>query len=542
VKSFCVKRLKYVEWLLISGMFLILFTPLAGKILRWPPELDLKENRHLAQPPDVGGTSWNELPGALDRWWNDRFAFRTQLIPLRELIWLDLLRVPGKQYVRGFDGHLFLNLMPGEQFHGDQNATVLDYLGFYRLTADQLLNWTDYLEGKSAWLRAYGIHYQFVIAPNKISVEDRFLPDRIRMAKGKSYLDQLREQVFPQLTPNVDLLDLTPVLIAKEQETGVPMFSRIDDVAHWNCAGFSTGLMAMDKSLRRYFPDMPAFPDDKFEIQQSAIDPTRYTCRWKNDLQVHAVEESIIAVRTGEWMDSKCSKAEGRKGKLFLFSDSSWKCFCYGLELFLPGTHTAFPYQWEHHRHADIRSVTFNELQRMVLTERPDVVVEAQTERAMLIPPRIGTPAEFRMAAQFSRGNTIFLWNTDKSDAIIGNNVDRIDVDKNIGVVYITCDNPVLLTSQPVPVSKDSETVMLIDMDAPDAGMLQVFWSVNETFYENDSTKTALEIGRNVVFLSIPLPADHAYWLRIAPGAAAGKYAFRKIEIREATPVNFQLR
>ncbi len=158
-----------IEWLLIGGMLLVLCAPIAGKISGWPQEVDLKENRHLAQPPSVRETAWDDLSQSIDEWWNDRFAFRTQLIPLRESIWLDLLGAPGKQYVRGIDGHLFLNLMKGEKFYGLQNATVLDYLGENHLTAEQLSNWTDYLEGKSAWLRAHGIHYLFVIAPNKIT-------------------------------------------------------------------------------------------------------------------------------------------------------------------------------------------------------------------------------------------------------------------------------------------------------------------------------------------------------------------------------------
>ena len=50
-----------------------------------------------------------------------------------------LLFYSEKQYVQGIDGHLlFLNPMQGEKYHGSQNATVLDYLGINRLTAEQL--------------------------------------------------------------------------------------------------------------------------------------------------------------------------------------------------------------------------------------------------------------------------------------------------------------------------------------------------------------------------------------------------------------------
>jgi hypothetical protein len=527
--------LKYVEWVLISGLLLVLFAPLAGTILGWPQAVDLKENRHLAQPPDIGKTSWNDLPHAIDQWWNDRFAFRTQLIPLRESIWLDLLSAPGKQYVRGKGGHLFLNLMKGEKFHGGQNATVLDYLGENHLTAEQLSDWTDYLEGRSAWLRAHGIYYLFVIAPNKITVEEHFLPNRIRMAKGISYFEQLREQVFPKLTPNVDLLDLTPVLIEKEHKTGIPMFSRTGDVTHWNGAGFSAGLAAMDERLRRHFPDMPPFPEDKFELQRSPTDPTVFLCRWQNDPAVHAVAETIVSFRPGGWEDSKCSIAAGRKGNLVLFSDSSWKGFCGGLEAFFPGTHSAFPYQWEHHRHAGIHYVTFNELRRIVQEERPDAVVEAQTERALIIPPGIGIPAEFRLAARFARGRTIFLLTVNDLDTLFGVNIDGTAIDGDALVVNATSNDPAIGTSKSLLVPRNSESVLLIDLDAPAPGTFQLFWSINDAFSENDSIKAALEMGRNVLFLPNPVPAGEDFHLRIDPGNVTGKYRIRKIEIR-ATP------
>lgn len=524
-----------IEWLLIGGMLLVLFAPIAGKISGWPQAVDLKENRHLAQPPQVRETALDNLSHATDEWWNDHFAFRTQLIPLRESIWLDLLRAPGKQYVRGKDGHLFLNLMKSDKFHGLQNATVLDYLGENHLTAEQLSNWTDYLEGKSTWLQAHGIHYLFVIAPNKIGVQERFLPLMIRAAKGKSYLQQLREQVFPRLNKEIDLLDLTEVLTAKELETGIPMFSRTNDVAHWNGAGYYEGLLAMDKRVRRYFPDMPPFPDDKFEYQKSEIDPTVFSCRWTNDPSVHAAEETIISFRSGEWTDPKISTAQGRKGNLLFFSDSSWKAFAGGMEIFSPGGHTAFPYQWGRHRHTSTYHGTFQEFQRIVREERPDILVEAQTERTLGIPAEIGVPAEFRDAARFARGKTLFLLTINEIDTIIEVNIDGIAIDGDAFVVNATNNDPNMEISEHLMAPKDSESVLLIDMDAPVAGIFQVFWSINDTFSENDSIKADLRMGRNVIFLPIPLPAGEEYRLRIDPGAAVGKYRIRKIEIR-ATP------
>ena len=129
------------EWVLIVGMLLILFSPLSGKTLGWPAEVDLKEHRPLATPPQWGETSWGQLPAVIDLWWNDHFAFRTQIIPLQEWVRMDLLGAPGTNYVRGKGGHLFMNFpyAPGSRL----GATVEDYLGTMRLSAAEVSDWTE---------------------------------------------------------------------------------------------------------------------------------------------------------------------------------------------------------------------------------------------------------------------------------------------------------------------------------------------------------------------------------------------------------------
>jgi hypothetical protein len=288
----------------------------------------------------------------------------------------------------------------------------------------------------------------------------------------------------------------------------------------------------MDEHLRRYFPGMPLFPAEKLELQKSDADPTVFSCRWLNDPSVHAVAETVITFRSGDWTESKCSITAGRNGNLVLFSDSSWKAFCGGLESFLPGTHSAFPYQWEHHRHADIHHVTFNELRQIVKEEQPNVVVEAQTERALTIPPGIGVPADFRLAARFARGNSISLLTSKDIDNLNGVNIDEISSEGAMIVVNATNDDLASRTLMPLKVPKDSEFILFIDMDAPDAGSLQVFWSGNDTFNENDSIDVPMETGRNILFLPIPLTAGEALRLRIDPGTVAGKYHIHKFEIR----------
>ncbi len=160
------------------------------------------------------------------------------------------------------------------------------------------------------------------------------------------------------------------------------------------------------------------------------------------------------------------------------------------------------------------------------------MVVEAQTERALIIPPGIGIPFEFRYAAQFSRGKPVFLWTINEPEAMFGVNIDEIAIDGDSFVVNITNDNPALESLNFISSPKDSTSVLLIDMDVPAAGIFRVFWSVKEGFCENDSIKAPLEKGRNVLFLPSPVPTGEDFRLRIDPGTVTGKYRIRKIEMR----------
>jgi hypothetical protein len=481
----------FAEAILIAGMSLILSAPMIAKATGWPPARDLNEHRVLAAFPGTGTTSLGRWPKAVDAWWNDHFGLRSQIVSLYETFRVSWLRAPGQRYFQGIDGHLFLNHRYGPPL----NATVFDYLGAGpRLGPEQIADWTDYLEGKNEWLKAYGIHYLFVLAPNKITVEERFLPEEVRRRKGQSYLEQLRQKVFARLPDDVDWLDLTASLKTGELEEGVPMFKRIGDNSHWNGAGFFTGLKIMDEHLRRFFPQMPPFPEDQISLMPVEGDPTAFSFVWKEDPSIRIAKDSIMLRRRGNWEDPKCSTAEGRKGSLVLISDSSWKIRT-GMKIFLPGGHTAFPYQWGHHRHAAISFISFEELLRIVREEHPDVIVEAQTERELAVPD---IPPEFRYAAKFRRGR------------------------------------PVSEGGRDTP-AENSKVISRVDIEAPGAGTAEVCWRCEEGKPPRNCVQIGLEKGRNVLFVPATVPAGAGCRLFLSSSAVSGRCKVRKFDVREVS-------
>jgi len=256
--------------------------------------------------------------------------------------------------------------------------------------------------------------------------------------------------------------------------------------------------------------------------------------KFKDDDSVKVFTDKIVRTLEFDWGASRCSIARGREGSLNLFSDSSWKGMSrpmMGLRGFAPGGHTAFPYQWGRHRHAG--SASFQELRRIVREERPDVVVEGKTERTFR---QVEVPSEFQSAAQFTRGRPIFIWSSDNPGAIVnkGRTVPPV-IDDNAFIVHADVGNIILRASRVIKVSKDPRLVLFADLDAPEAGLLKIFWTINGQSFQRGRIVAPLEKGRNVIFLPILLPKETECRLRFGLQNAVEPYYIRKIEIRETS-------
>src|SRR5581483_6634758 len=130
------------------------------------------ENRALAP------FSWRHL----DVWFEDHFGLRSTLVRWYGETRLFLLHTsPSSSVVVGRDGFFF---------YADDKA-LDDYVSEEPLTAEALANWRNALVRARAWLRARGVGYVFLIAPDKHAIYAEEMPSTIVRIGSMTRTDQI---------------------------------------------------------------------------------------------------------------------------------------------------------------------------------------------------------------------------------------------------------------------------------------------------------------------------------------------------------------
>jgi len=248
------KILYFINKSLVVFFVIIICLPLLGSILGWDITKDLGEKRFLAECPHFGRDPLKVIPEKFEAFYADHFGFRNELIKGHNWIRYKLFKGSSLGKVLfGKDNWLFLT----------KAGIVPDFLGQNPLTEQELNIWKDVLEQRQQWLQKRGIHYLFVIAPNKAMIYPEMLPDHIRRNRGISRMDQLMEHLKNHSI--VDLIDLrAPLLQAKH--TGL-LYHPKD--SHWTDRGAFIAYREICKKLIEWFPDLKPFQAEDFIITKT---------------------------------------------------------------------------------------------------------------------------------------------------------------------------------------------------------------------------------------------------------------------------------
>jgi alginate O-acetyltransferase complex protein AlgJ len=177
----------------------------------------------------------------VDSFLSDNFGFRDFLINryYKEIRKRFGISGVDKTVLEGREGWLYF--IAENQLQDFQGKTVL--------SEKELTTWIDAARKKHDWLKARGIRYLLVIAPNKQSIYPEFMPGSLPQLNGTSRFQQLRQRLQSQ--PLDFLVDLhTPMLTAKSQ---YQLFHKTD--THWNHRGAFVGYLAIIRSLQERFPN-----------------------------------------------------------------------------------------------------------------------------------------------------------------------------------------------------------------------------------------------------------------------------------------------
>jgi alginate O-acetyltransferase complex protein AlgJ len=199
------------------------------------------ENRALAPLPDFkpGRQGWRDFFSGWEAYYRDHFGCRNRLVRWSNRWKREWFRESNQSsVVIGREGWLF--------YVGDY---VLDnYVGDKRLSEADLESWRELLERRRDWLARRGIHYLFVLAPDKHSIYPEYLPAWVVKRPAPVKLDQFFTYLKAHST--VPVLDLRPSLL--EAKKAVTIYLQND--THWNHYGGFVGYQAVLRALSAQMP------------------------------------------------------------------------------------------------------------------------------------------------------------------------------------------------------------------------------------------------------------------------------------------------
>ncbi|MCE5335027.1 MAG: hypothetical protein LLG06_10620 [Desulfobacteraceae bacterium] len=242
--------MRKLRFFAIILFFAAICLPALQMFFRFHTEFEDAEKRELAKPPQWTTTAISKLPGECESYFQDHFGFRPEMIR-----WNNILRIgafgvsPAISVVVGKDSWLFYC----PEILSDGNS-VNDFMGSIPLSDADMEGFREKLEQTARKFAENGIVYILAIAPNKISLYDEYLPDRIRECAGRTRLDQFME--YMAKNSSLKVLDLRGPL--REEKKNHPTFWATD--THWNSYGAYVGYREIMKRLSESYPTAKAVP------------------------------------------------------------------------------------------------------------------------------------------------------------------------------------------------------------------------------------------------------------------------------------------
>jgi alginate O-acetyltransferase complex protein AlgJ len=243
----------------ISLLFLLFISlPLLNQIFQFARPFEIVEKRKFAEKPSFDFRQPFLFLKNYEDYYNDYFPFRTHLVYWNSLLTYNIFHTSASpQVIIGKQNWLFL---------GNINE-YFDEVDYYRnlkpFTIRELRYWQILLEERRDWLKRRGIHYLFVIAPNKSTIYPELMPHWIRKIYPQSKLDQLIAHLKKYST--LRILDVRPALW--EAKKIRPAYQQTD--AHWNSWGAYIAYREIITYLQHHFNFIRPRSLHDFQITQT---------------------------------------------------------------------------------------------------------------------------------------------------------------------------------------------------------------------------------------------------------------------------------
>jgi hypothetical protein len=354
------------KWTFIAVFMIIVFLPSTVNLLGIENG-ENTEQRALAKEPKfrLNKDIINLYPREYENYINDNFGMKSFLVWLNSYIDVKLLNTsPMDRVALGKEGWLYSTK--------EGNLNMLDiYRGLIFFSDEELVKIKNNLVEQNEWLKAKGIPFILMIAPNKETIYPEYLPDYIKKVQEKGRLDQLIS--YLKANTDINIIDGREVLINKK--TVDNLYYKTD--SHWNELGAYFGHKAIMDEVSKYIPNVKAKKLEDYNIVKETKNEGGDLAKMLNltenfkEEHIHLVSKVPIkwkvASSTYVLNQGVVTEVEDESlPRMLMYRDS----FTINMQPFLSEYFSTAVYQWNH---------SFDP--NLVIETKPDVVIHEVVER-----------------------------------------------------------------------------------------------------------------------------------------------------------------
>lgn len=222
---------------IILFLFIILSPYIIWPIVNKGVEGENKENRTLAEMPELSWAAISDFPESFEEFLNDHLPFRDNMIELNSAIKYYLFRSSSNKNVSvGKEGWLF--------YTGEKSTAF--YNGRKLYTNKQLKKIARNMQNLKNCLAERNIHFVLYIVPNKERVYSEYLPNYYGAPAEQNAL----AQVIEYLKTNTDVEVVCPYdsfIRIKKENPDILLYRKTD--THWNELGAYLGTCELLEKL-----------------------------------------------------------------------------------------------------------------------------------------------------------------------------------------------------------------------------------------------------------------------------------------------------
>ena len=490
------------------------------------------ENRSLAAMPDLPSdiTSLRAFPLLFESYFRDHIVLRAELIKLYANFLFFIGVSPVEKVILGKDDWLFYN----------GGRVVQDYQNTELFSESELKIWAESLQIRQDLLKAKGIGYLFIIAPNKHTIYSEYLPEYLGKRGDKSRLDQLFSYLHEHT--KVNFLDLRPILLANKSAENILYWSQD---SHWNRTGAYFGQLAIQHKLKEMGYDIP----------NSIAEPGRWQGEYLRSLDLAnmlGVNESsetkhksyqknllpcLDSISISDaWKSDRLAgitnviktKCPSRQVNALVFRDS------YSTELvpFFSDYFKEATYVW---------TLPSEDVFKYFIEPNVDIVIEERVERSLRLLPQ---PAAWTMATEQFDNKKLALDSNFDQDGILIFNLDA-DIAKQAKIYNASAIDyaPFTLSSlqwnsqvffPKISFKTNKEYLVKLELSATDKGTTELFFQTAEIpkFHAVQKIIRKTVAGRNTLYFKL-LNIKENSPLRIDPKSKHGQYIVHSLQVKE---------